>query len=94
MTKIYIFETGSTRVGPHTLFTSVALTDKGKWVAGAVSQSSQIALTRCREMVEDPKRARDRVSGPIQTIIVGGWADEYLTMQVVKALSKALESMP
>ena len=98
MTKIYCFISGNSgsffresALDQLTmLHTACALTEKGKWIAGAVSQESDTALERVAEMAR--RKAPDMLSGPSECVVVHEEFD--LVPEVMRALELALVNMP
>lgn len=90
MTTVFIFITGHSLLpGPEgeSLYTACALTDAGKWLAGAVSRQEKVALTRCRDMAV--RKAPSMLSGNIDVVI-----SDIRNRKVLRALDLAFANMP
>lgn len=90
MTKIHCFVTGFGNVAGHAIYTACALTDQGKWIAGAVSLYADVAVTRVEEMAI--KKAPAMLSDSFETV-KHALAD-MSSGALADALRKALERMP
>lgn len=92
-TRIYCFVSGDNFLN-QTLFlarryyTACALTEKGKWIAGAVSQDPDTAVTRVMAMAE--RKASTMLSGSTTIVRIDDTTDPRLT----EALDLAFASMP
>lgn len=89
MTRIYVFVAGiSIPVRGRTLWTSCALTDQGRWLAGAVSALGKDAANeRCQNMTN--YKAPSMLTGAFETIVT-----ELTDKRVQDALNEALKRMP
>jgi hypothetical protein len=88
MVKIYVFITGEADVFNHHLYTASALTEAGRWLAGAVSgESKETALERCRMMTE--RKAPEMLSSKFEVLVVDAAAP-----CVERALFQALSRLP
>jgi hypothetical protein len=84
MTIIYVIPTGA--VPFHT---ACALTEHGRWLAGAVSRESQtVVLERCHAMAL--RKAKDLVSGETTVVI----ETDLDSPGVAKALREAFSRLP
>jgi hypothetical protein len=78
MVNVYVFITGEAEVAGKHLFTARALTEMGRWLAGAVSQTKETALERCKEMTE-------------RKIAQGGLLSGTPVVQIVEAEAPCIE---
>lgn len=94
MTKVYCFVTGHEDfLGIGDVFTACAITDKGKWLAGAVSKDPKTAVVRVGDMAI-MKLDNGIISGPFEMVLEYYNEDEYASEEVRTAMKLAFERMP
>lgn len=94
MTKVYCFVTGYDEYEEiGVVNTACALTDKGKWIAGAVSKNYRMAVNRVADMAIQ-KIDNGILTGPYEIIRYDNQEDETIPTQIRDAMKLAFERMP
>ncbi len=88
MIRVFCFVAGETPSPFGTLWSAWAITETGKWIAGAISQKgARVALERCIRMATE--KAKTMLSAPAETVPAVLTDDE-----VLKAMRLAFAKMP
>lgn len=99
MTRVYSFVCADRKINGKSVYVACAITDKGKWLAGSVSQEADVAVERCHAMaILKIRQGRESgnlvVSGEVKFEKIFDEPDRLLPDRVIAAMQLAFATMP